>query len=274
MEEVLLHVVPKEDESFGKLRVTDAKLTIVIHPLNQKIAIFSDETRVSLASYNLCELVENKVLLKQARSILVDLTQLNGLSLLDPSQVELVGRINPHPLAPDIGLLAVIEGYAVVETACQVDDPLLRRAELDLSWLEDHTNDAILKSKLPEDIPPPGEDFTLSGQQASKKVSTDDLCYRELEVDAKRYRRYVLKEFLALFLIEDLPLTFLVLGYCGQPAIDNSLIPSLRVYDQEYGRGIPGGNLHNRLLREGGLSDRLLHGKLGVGGDILHHMLI
>ena len=274
MKEVLFHVVPKEDESFGKLRVADAELAIVIHPLNQKFAIFSDETRVSLASYDLCELVENKVLLKQARGVLVDLTQLYGLSLLDPSQVKLVRRINPHPLAPDIGLLAVIEGNAVVETACQVDDPLLRRAELDLSWLEDHTNDAILKSKLPEDIPPPGEDFTLSGQQASKKVSTDDLCYRELEVDAKRYRRYVLKEFLALFLIEDLPLTFLVLGYCGQPAIDNSLIPSLRVYDQEYGRGIPIGNLHNRLLREGGLSDGLLHGKLGVGGDILHHVLI
>lgn len=186
MEEVLLHVVPKEDESFGKLRVADAKLTIVIHPLYQKFAIFSDETRVSLASYDLCELVENKVLLKQARGVLVDLTQLYGLSLLDPSQVELVGRINPHSLAPDIGLLAIIECYAVVKTACQVDDPLLRRAELDLCRLKDNTNDAILKSKLSEDIPTPGKDFTLSGQEASKKVSTDDLCYRELEVDAKR----------------------------------------------------------------------------------------
>ena len=187
MEEVLLHVVSKENESFGKLRVADAKLTIVIHPLYQKIAIFSDETRISLACNNLCELVENKVLLKQARGVLVNLTQLYGLSLLDPSKVKLVGWINPHPLAPDIGLLVVIEGYAVVETACQIYDPLLRRAELDLSRLEDHTNHAILQSKLPEDIPPPGEDLTLGSQEASKKVSTDDLCYRKLEVDAKRY---------------------------------------------------------------------------------------
>lgn len=63
MEEVLLHEVAKEEESFGKLRVPNAKLSIFIHPLDQKIAIFSDETRVSLASNNLCELVENKVLL-------------------------------------------------------------------------------------------------------------------------------------------------------------------------------------------------------------------
>ena len=63
MEEVLFHEVAKEEESFGKLRIPNAKLTIFIHPLDQKIAIFSDETRVSLASNNLCELVENKVLL-------------------------------------------------------------------------------------------------------------------------------------------------------------------------------------------------------------------
>ena len=126
MEEFLLHVIPKEDESFGNLRVADAKLTIVIHPLYEKITIFSDETRVSLTSNNLCELVEDKILLKQARGILVDLTQLNCLSLLDTFQVKLIRRINTHPLAPDIGLLAVVEGYAVVETACQIDDPLLR----------------------------------------------------------------------------------------------------------------------------------------------------
>ena len=168
MEEVLLHEVAKEEESFGKLRVPYAKLTIFIHPLDQKIAIFSDETRVSLASNNLCELVENKVLLKQARGLLADLTQLYGLSLLDPPKVELERRINPHPLAPNICLLAVIEGNAAVETACQIDDPLLRSAELDLSRLEDKANHAILESELPEDIPTPGKDLTLSCQEASE----------------------------------------------------------------------------------------------------------
>lgn len=107
--------------------------------------------------------------------------------LLDPPQVKLEGRVNPHPLAPNIGLLAVIEGYAAVEPACQVDDPLLRRAKLDLSRLEDKANHAILEPKLPKDIPTPGKDLTLGSQEASEKVSTDNLCNRHLEVDAKRY---------------------------------------------------------------------------------------
>ena len=118
-EKVFFHEVTKEGNGSANVLLvsSNTQLSKVVQALNQKLSFLCDEATVWLTRDDFSNLVENEVLLDKPWSVLVNLTDEYMLSCLNSTQIKINWRVDAHALAPNIDLLWVCQGDAVIETA-------------------------------------------------------------------------------------------------------------------------------------------------------------